>query len=79
MHFSFKRSNITLQGFSDADLEGDLDRRKSTTGYIFMLDGKTINWKCKLQGKVSLSTIKAECVAISKASKEMIWLKNLLK
>jgi len=25
MHLFFKRSNITLQGFSDADLGGDLD------------------------------------------------------
>ena len=29
MHFSFRRSNLTLQGFSDADLGGDLDGRKS--------------------------------------------------
>jgi len=34
MHLSFKKSNLTLQGFSDADLGGDLDGRKSTTGYI---------------------------------------------
>ena len=29
MHLSFKRSNLTLQGFSDADLGGDWDGRKS--------------------------------------------------
>jgi len=48
MHLSFKRSNLTLQGFSDADLGGDLDGRKSTTGYIFTLGGTTISWKSKL-------------------------------
>jgi len=60
-------------------LGGDFDGRKSTTCYNFMLGGTTISWKSKLQGRVSLSTTKVEYVAISKAAKEMIWLKNLLK
>ena len=79
MHLSFRRSNLTLQEFSYADLGGDLDGRKSTTRYIFTLDGTTISWKSKLQERVSLSTTKTEYVVISKAAKEMIWLKNLLK
>jgi len=79
MHLSFRRSNLTLQGFFDADLGGDLDSRKSTTGYIFTLGGTTISWKSKLQGRFSLSTTEDEYVAISKVAKEMIWLKNLLK
>jgi len=79
MHLSFRRSNLTLQEFSYADLGGDLDGRKSTTRYIFTLDGTTISWKSKLQERVSLSTTEAEYVAISEAAKEMIWLKNLLK
>jgi len=60
-------------------LGGDLDGRKSTTNYIFTLGGTTISWKSKLQGRISLSTTKAKYVVISKATKEMIWLKNLLK
>ena len=79
MHLSFRRSNLTLQEFSDADLGGDLDGRKSTTDYIFTLGGTVISWKSKLQGRVSLSTIEAEYVAISEAAKEIIWLKSLLK
>jgi len=78
MHLSFKRSNLTLQGFSDADLGGDLDGRKSTS-YIFTLDGTTISWKSKLHRRVSLSTTEAEYIAIAETAKEMIWLKNLLK
>jgi len=79
MHLSFRRSNLTLQGFSNANLGGHLDGRKSTTGYIFTIGGTTISWKSKLQGRVSLSTTEVEYVAISEAAKEMIWLKNLLK
>ncbi|WVY98191.1 hypothetical protein V8G54_030342 [Vigna mungo] len=79
MHLSFRRSNLTLQGFSDANLGGELDGRKSTKGHIFSLGGTTISWKSKLQGRVSLLTTKAEYVAISKSRKKMIWLKSLLK
>ena len=79
MRLSFRRSNLTLQGFSDADLGGDLDATKSTPGYIFTLGGTTINWKFKLQGRVSLLTIEVEYVVISEATNKMIWLKNLLK
>ncbi|UYV60463.1 hypothetical protein LAZ67_1001224, partial [Cordylochernes scorpioides] len=34
----------TLIGFSDADFAGDLDTRKSTTGYVFMLNNGPISW-----------------------------------
>ena len=79
MCLCFRRNDLTLQGFSDADLGGDLDSRKSTTGYIFTLGGTAVSWKSKLQSRVALSTTEAEYIAISEAAKEMIWLKNFLK
>jgi len=48
MHLSFRISTLTLQGFSDIDLGGDLDGRKNITCYIFTLGGTTISWKSKL-------------------------------
>jgi hypothetical protein len=33
-----------LTGYSDSDLAGDLDDRKSTTGVIFFLGGNVISW-----------------------------------
>ena len=74
----FTKGNLTLQGFSDADLGGDFDTKKSTTGYIFTLGGTVVSWKSKLQDRVALSTTEAEYIAISEAAKEMIWLKNFL-
>eukprot|EP00253_Pinus_taeda_P034842 PITA_34842 len=57
---------------------GDLDKRRSTTGYVFTLAGRAISWMSKLQETVALSTIEAEYIATSDASKEAIWLKGLL-
>ncbi|UYV73992.1 hypothetical protein LAZ67_11001747 [Cordylochernes scorpioides] len=69
----------TLIGFSDADFGGDLDTRKSTTGYVFMLNNGPISWCSQKQNCVSLSTTKSEYIAASKATKEAIWLRHLLR
>eukprot|EP00253_Pinus_taeda_P026692 PITA_26692 len=57
---------------------GDLDKKRSTTGYVFTLAGGAISWMSKLQETVALSTTEAEYIATSDASKEAIWLKGLL-
>ncbi|GKV38176.1 hypothetical protein SLEP1_g46114 [Rubroshorea leprosula] len=59
----------------DADLGGDLDFRKSTSGYLMLYAGGAISWKSKLQKSVSLSTTEAEYIAFSEAGKEIVWMK----
>ena len=50
--------------------------RRSTTWYVFTVGGTTVSWISKLQKVVALSTIEAEYVAATEASKEMIWLQR---
>ena len=76
MYLCFRKGNLTLHGFLDADLGGYFDTKKSTTGYIFTLGGTVVSWKSKLQHRVALSTPEAKYITISKATKEMIWLKK---
>ena len=47
-------------------------------GYVFTIGGCTISWKATLQTIVVLSTTKVEYMAITKAYKEVIWLRGLL-
>ncbi|XP_070004356.1 secreted RxLR effector protein 161-like [Nicotiana sylvestris] len=61
----FKKSNIILQGFADANLGRDLDSQKSTTGYVFTLGGTAVSWTFRLHKSVALSTIEVEYMAIS--------------
>ncbi|KAL1516533.1 hypothetical protein ABEB36_000440 [Hypothenemus hampei] len=68
--------NSGLSGYSDADFAGDIDSRKSTTGYVFKLNGGAITWQSRKQGCVALSTTEAEYVAASEATKEAVWLNN---
>ena len=39
----FKKGNLTLQGFSDVDVGGDFNTKKSTIGYIFTLGGTAVS------------------------------------
>ena len=65
-------------GFSDADWAGDLDERKSTSGYIFQLSGAAISWRSKKQAYVALSTAEAEYIALASAAQEADWVQQLL-
>jgi transposase InsO family protein len=68
-----------LIGFSDSDFAGNMDNRRSTSGFVFLYNGAPVSWSSKLQQCVSLSTTEAEFVAASETSKEAIWLQQLLK
>ncbi|RVW68574.1 Retrovirus-related Pol polyprotein from transposon TNT 1-94 [Vitis vinifera] len=45
-------------GYVDVDFAGDIDNRKSTTGFVFTLSGTTISWASNLQKIVTLSITK---------------------
>ncbi|KAH9705989.1 hypothetical protein KPL70_012076 [Citrus sinensis] len=65
-------------GYCDSDFTGDLDKRRSTMGYVFTLGGGSISWRSILQSTIALSTTEAEYMAATEAVKEAIWLKGLL-
>ena len=67
-----------LQGYSDADWAGQVDDRRSTSGYVFFMAGGPVSWQSKTQKSVALSTAEAEYMALSDASKEAVHLKALL-
>ncbi|KAG9442249.1 hypothetical protein H6P81_018103 [Aristolochia fimbriata] len=75
----FKKNNFRLVGYVDSDYAGDLDRRRSLTGYVFTLENCAISWKATLQHVVALSTTEAEYMAVTEAVKEAIWLQGLYR
>ena len=49
-------------GFTDSDYAGDIEDRKSTSGYVFLMNSSVVSWCSKKQPIVTLSTIEAEFV-----------------
>ena len=72
-------SGTSVVGFVDSDYAGDLDKRRSLTGYLFTLSGSAISWRSTLQSTVALSSTEAEYMAAAEAVKEAIWLRNLVQ
>ncbi|PNX80439.1 copia-type polyprotein [Trifolium pratense] len=68
-----------LVGWSDSDYAGDLDDRKSTSGYVYMLGSSAISWSSKKQAIVTLSTTEAEFVAAASCACQGIWLRRILE
>ena len=67
-----------LVGYADASYGNDTKDRKSISGYIYKLFGNTVSWSTKKQSTISESSTEAELLALSHASKEGRWIKNLL-
>eukprot|EP00253_Pinus_taeda_P022748 PITA_22748 len=55
----FGGSNISLQGYVDANMAGDRDNRRSTTRYVFTVGGTAVSWVSKIQSVVALSKTEA--------------------
>ena len=57
-----------LVGYSDADIAGDVDNRKSTTGTLFFYGNCLVSWQSQKQKVVSLSSCESEYIAAATAA-----------
>ena len=48
-----------------------------TSGYVFIVGGGAITWRSKKQTTIALSSMEAEYIALSEASREACWLQSL--
>jgi hypothetical protein len=69
--------DLKLEAFADANWGGDLETRRSTTGYLLFFAGP-VSWRSCLQRSVALSTAEAELMAVCEAAREVMWARQLL-
>ncbi|KAE8706666.1 hypothetical protein F3Y22_tig00110388pilonHSYRG00007 [Hibiscus syriacus] len=77
--FYTKAEDFMLVGYSDNDWCGDVDDRKSKSGYVFFLRDTAFTWLSKKQLVVTLSTCEVEYVVAGSCVCHVIWLRRLLK
>jgi len=70
---------MVLQNYVDTNYIGDLDQRRFTTGYVFIVVKCVISWKTELQDIVALSTTEVEYMAAIETSKKALWLRGLIE
>ncbi|KAJ9547714.1 hypothetical protein OSB04_020257 [Centaurea solstitialis] len=76
--FGGSEDEISVNGYSDASFQTDIDDFRSQSGYVFTLNGGAISWKSSKQDTIADSTTEAEYIAASDAAKEAVWLRNFL-
>ena len=59
-------------GYADADWAEEKDQ-KSISGNVFIMSGGAIAWSAKKQGSIALSTLEAEYISLSHATRHIIW------
>jgi len=69
----------SLTVFTDSDYAGDSDTRISVTGFCIFLLGVPVSWKSCAQKSVTLSSSKAEFVALLEATKEVKFVIQVLQ
>ncbi|BFG14424.1 hypothetical protein CerSpe_006980 [Prunus speciosa] len=76
--FEKQKENAGVLGYVGADYAGDLDKRRSTFGYVFTCAGGPISWRALLQPITALSTTQEKYIALAEVGKEAIWLNGLV-
>jgi len=68
-----------LEAWSDAEWSRDLDRSRSLSGVLFIINEVLVIWSSKFQTFVALSTAKAEFSALSDSIRQVLWTRPILE
>ncbi|XP_047340122.1 secreted RxLR effector protein 161-like [Impatiens glandulifera] len=77
--FYSKSDDYRLMGYSDSDWCGDVNDRKNTLSYVFLLKNATLTWLSNKQPIVTLWTCEAEYVTASWSVCHAVWISDLLR
>ena len=72
-------NKVNLASRSDSDYAAVKADRKSVTGGVLTMDGTIVQWVCKVETRVSLSTMESEFASASHIRRELLGLRELMR
>ena len=79
LFLTYGEGELKIEGFTDLDFQSDVDDRKSTSGFLFTINGGAVSWKSSKQATTAYSTTEAEYIAASDAAKEAVWIRKFIQ
>ncbi|RDX86688.1 Copia protein, partial [Mucuna pruriens] len=73
------KGDTHISGYCDADWAGSPIDRRSTTGFCISIGGNVVSWKSEKQNIISRSSAEAQYRAMTLATCELIWVKQLIQ
>ncbi|KAG3020708.1 hypothetical protein PC121_g410 [Phytophthora cactorum] len=70
---------VAIESWSDADFSADKGDRKCVTGGVMKVDGSIVQWICKKQTGVALSTMEAEFTSASHVGCDLLGMRQLVR
>nr|GEV55897.1 ribonuclease H-like domain, reverse transcriptase, RNA-dependent DNA polymerase [Tanacetum cinerariifolium] len=75
----YDKHPAVMEGYSDANWISDVKDSRSTSGYVFTLEGAAISWKSSKQTVIAKSTMESEFIALDKCEEEAKWLRQFVE
>ena len=75
----YSGSDLFITCSTNVDWDGDRDDRKSTSCFVFLLNGDTISWKSKKETCTTLLTMESEFVACASALQDIVLSKRFFE
>eukprot|EP00253_Pinus_taeda_P009146 PITA_09146 len=72
-------TDLTLHAYTDVDLVGRMDDRKSTSGGASFMGSRLVSWCSKKQSLIALSIAEAEYVAATSCCTQLLWMMQTLQ
>nr|GEW72303.1 putative retrotransposon protein [Tanacetum cinerariifolium] len=71
-------AEMKVSCYDDASFQTDKDDTKSQTGYVFVLNGRAVDWKSAKQSNTAMHSIEAEYIVVVEASMEAVWMMKFI-
>ena len=71
------RQSQGLVAYADSAYANSV-RNRSTTGFVFMINGSPVCWNSRKQTVTAQSSTEAEYMAVSEAAKQAVWIRHFL-